>query len=253
MLPNAKTSTVEASLADVYDIDRMGSRTEDLQLWESLTKTSQTVVEIGCGNGRIPKALAASGFEFASWVGVDISDDMLELATEDAPGWFQAILGDATDRRVSAEAVHASGKAFDIAIIPFSTLFLIPHNQQISVLKNLSSIVKPGGKVCIEVFAPQFKMMKSGAYNHVSVCNSPVPGEQWVRVSEFRVDGASRTTKVDRFYGTPNNYRYHVSETIYWRLTNEFIEMVDSAGLIGLEVYEGGNVPRNHILLIAEA
>src|SRR3990167_5742416 len=116
------------SLAQVYPLD-FGRRTEDLPAWRAMT-AGQTVIEIGCGDGRV----AAACPDARTWLGID-SDEMAVrefYARMNGDGSRKAWCADAT------EWVRSNpGSGADLAIIPFSTLFLIPHKKQAPLLQEL--------------------------------------------------------------------------------------------------------------------
>ncbi len=62
--------------AQYYDL-YIGSFNEDMNFYTSFCNKNDEIIEIGCGTGRILKHFLESGFHIT---GVDISDEMLEIA-----------------------------------------------------------------------------------------------------------------------------------------------------------------------------
>jgi SAM-dependent methyltransferase len=253
-----KAETV--SLAEVYDLD-MGRRISDVGLWGKYT-SGQSVIEVGCGNGRVPRLLdSAASWEArcsppTAWIGMDLDDRMVTAANGLGIDWFGALVGDARDRETWSMARVALGGAAERVVIPYSTLFLVPHEQQAEVLGLAMASLEPDGLLLAECFIP------SMTRDHVSEvpCRPPealvlhlmgAEIKRWYRRSEFRVDAASRTTVVDRYYGPQDDPQYHVRETIYWRRPAELLELAEEAGLAGAEVLTGKPVPPGFVLLAA--
>jgi SAM-dependent methyltransferase len=244
----------EATYADVYAIDpSWGSRTQDIQLWARECANALKVLEVGCGDGRIPSKLQAINGVWTSWVGVDADIGMasrfaqrVNNGTFVAGSVLQATTWDAV-------AQHAP---FDVAIIPFSTLFLLPHDQQIHVVRCAAACVRPGGRVVVEAFVPQSEFLITGRSYQSSGCHEPGNPDsvtsRWVRVSKFDVDSAARITQVVRYYGPPDAFQFIVRETIYWRLPAELARLVYDAGLVDVSVADSKKdnlVPTGHIVV----
>lgn len=130
------------------DYDRLFDGREDLapvcRAVSSLAPGGD-VLEFGVGTGRVAVPLAAAGLRVT---GVDASPEMLELLVR-RPG-AQAVtpvLGDFVEVDL--------GESFDVVLIAFSTLFLVPdQDAQIAVLANAARHLRPGGHVLVEAFVP---------------------------------------------------------------------------------------------------
>jgi SAM-dependent methyltransferase len=111
------------------------------------------ILELGVGTGRLALPLATAGF---SVTGVDASPEMLErLRARPGADRVQVIEGDFT-------TVDAGGP-FDVALIAFSTLFLVPSQEgQLSCLANVRRHLRPGGHLLVEAFVPDHSRWTRG-------------------------------------------------------------------------------------------
>lgn len=109
-----------------------------------LTPTGR-ILEFGVGTGRLAIPLAAAGHAVT---GVDASPEMLSLLRA-RPGTEQIHLLEADFTTVDA------GPGYDVVLIAFSTLFLVPsQEEQLAVLANAYRHLRPGGYVVVEAFVP---------------------------------------------------------------------------------------------------
>lgn len=99
------------------------------------------VCDLGCGTGRLCRALAERGVEV---LGVDLSPEMLRVATRNCA----AVASKVTLVRanlVQLEAVR--GQIFDGAACLFSTLGMIHgRTERLAVIQHAYRVLKPGGK-----------------------------------------------------------------------------------------------------------
>ena len=99
---------------------------------------TESVLDIGCGNGRITEEIAARVPQ-GRVVGVDASAKMIAFATENAPP-----LADSNLKFAVADARHLSFKAeFDL-IVSFNALHWIP--DQALALESIRAAIKPAGR-----------------------------------------------------------------------------------------------------------
>jgi len=118
----------------------------DAAFCEAAFPTPGRLVDLGCGTGRLCVRFAAKGYEC---VGVDLSDEMLAKARENAAAadvrveWLKANLVDL------AELPDAS---FDYTACLFSTLGMVRGDEnRAKVLANAFRLLKPGGRFVLHV------------------------------------------------------------------------------------------------------
>jgi SAM-dependent methyltransferase len=92
-----------------------------------------SVLDAGCGTGRVAIELAARGIDV---VGVDLDDSMLAAARAKAPDltWVSADLLDVD-----------LGRTFDVVVLPGNVMIFLAHGTEAAVVANLARHVAPGG------------------------------------------------------------------------------------------------------------
>ncbi|MBN9118008.1 MAG: class I SAM-dependent methyltransferase [Planctomycetes bacterium] len=109
----------------------------DVAFCEYAFRAPGKLLDLGCGTGRLCAHFAAKGFEC---VGVDLSDEMLAKARENAP----------TATFLNANLVELGElpeRSFDYAACLFSTLGMVRGAEnRAKVLANAFRVLKPGGR-----------------------------------------------------------------------------------------------------------
>jgi SAM-dependent methyltransferase len=95
------------------------------------------VLDVGVGGGRTTGLLAARA---ASYVGLDLSPEMLELARQRFPG-VDLREGDAAGLRGLPEA------AYDLVVFSFNGLDALDHDDRGSALAAMARVARPEGRV----------------------------------------------------------------------------------------------------------
>lgn len=107
-----------------------------------------SVLDLPCGHGRHSNLLAS---HVGSVTGVDISNDYLEIARNEA-----------RKRNVSVNYVHGDMRhidlnhQFDAVLMVFTSFAMFDHNENVAVLRNMAKHLKAGGKFCIEIMNPSY-------------------------------------------------------------------------------------------------
>ena len=99
----------------------------------TLDPTPTTVLDAGCGTGRVAIELARSGFEV---VGVDVAADMLATARRLDPGleWIEADL-----------ATLDLGRTFDVVVLAGNVVLFTPPGTEHDLMARCAAHVGPGG------------------------------------------------------------------------------------------------------------
>jgi ubiquinone/menaquinone biosynthesis C-methylase UbiE len=95
-----------------------------------------TVLDAGCGTGRVAIELARRGYDT---VGIDVEESMLEAARKKAPG-LEWILGDLS----SADLPDSH---FDLVVAAGNVMIFIELGTEAAVVANLARTAAPGGLV----------------------------------------------------------------------------------------------------------
>ncbi|MGH9133518.1 MAG: class I SAM-dependent methyltransferase [Ilumatobacteraceae bacterium] len=92
-----------------------------------------TVLDAGCGTGRVAIELAARGIDV---VGVDLDPDMLDHARTKAPEltWIHADL-----------ATVEVGRRFDVVVLAGNVMIFVEPDTEAAVIANMARHVAPGG------------------------------------------------------------------------------------------------------------
>lgn len=135
-----------------YDLE-MSDFQADLPFYLERVMTGGTILEIGCGSGRLSRPLAATG---AAVIAVDLSLAMLRLARLKTGTNISYLCMDMTE-------LALSGK-FDTIIIAYHTLNLLVSGDRIKrCLQQLRTVLKPGGKLLLQLFVPDQTLLALGA------------------------------------------------------------------------------------------
>ncbi len=110
------------------------------------------ILDLGCGNGTLARALAAKGFT-GQYLGVDMSEGLLESArrlTGEPPlGRYQFQLVDLAQKNWSAEIQQLNNHW----VVCFAVLHHLPSNDlRYQTVKSVGSLLTPGGHVAISVW-----------------------------------------------------------------------------------------------------
>lgn len=120
----ARFDALAATGADVHG---------EATLCESLVPPGATVLDAGCGTGRVAIRLAERGF---TCVGVDVDASMLDVARSRAPQlrWVEADLCDLD-----------LGETFDLVVAAGNVVPLVAEGTEATVLTRLAAHVRDGG------------------------------------------------------------------------------------------------------------
>lgn len=120
----ARFEALAATGADVHG---------EASLCESLVPPGASVLDAGCGTGRVAIRLAARDF---ACVGVDLDNSMLEVARAAAPRlrWVEADLSELD-----------LGETFDLVVAAGNVLPLVAEGTEAAVVSHLAAHVKGGG------------------------------------------------------------------------------------------------------------
>ena len=129
---------------EYYDLTT--TSTEDLVFYEAFVDDNTTVLELGCGTGRISIPLAP---QVKSLTGVDLSAPMLERAKSKTPeGLVTYVLGDITSIRL--------GRRFDLIIAPYRTFQALEFDEQVDGFFDVvRQHLAPDGRVVVSAFNPR--------------------------------------------------------------------------------------------------
>lgn len=109
---------------------------KDFELFEEYYRSDFDVLDLGCGNGRLLQFLEKHGFK--SYLGVDQSEKLLEIARNEHPKQ-RFLLADMSD-------LPDLGRKFD-AIFAIASFHHLSPRWQLKTLREWRKLLKPGGYI----------------------------------------------------------------------------------------------------------
>ncbi len=117
--------------------DRLSAGGADVHGEATLVRryAATTVLDAGCGTGRVAIELARDGIEV---VGVDVDGSMLEAARRRQPTitWVEADL-----------ATLDLGRSFDVVVMAGNVLLFTPPGTEVAVVASCARHLAPGGRL----------------------------------------------------------------------------------------------------------
>lgn len=163
--------------AELYD----GFRTDvgsEVSFYRSIIDPSTArIAELGCGTGSLSLPLAQSS---RYYLALDVNEDMLDifrkrLAEIDGPPSIEIRQGDFLDFPTKRDGL------FDLVHIPYNSLVhLTSRSRQQRLFRRIARALKPGGRLVVDVWIPQFQVGK--ITHRISVINPN--SEQWIVYSQ---------------------------------------------------------------------
>ena len=134
-----------------YDLE-MADFQEDLPFYRERITAPGSILELGCGSGRLCRLLAETG---ADITGIDLSLSMLRLARLKARSNISYLCMDMT--------ALALARQFDTVIIPYHTLNLLLTEERIKkCLAQVRTVLKQDGRLLLQLFIPDQTLMTLG-------------------------------------------------------------------------------------------
>jgi SAM-dependent methyltransferase len=157
----------DPQFADFYDLDNTWWPEDDYCC--ALAQDAASVLDLGCGTGRLAAALAVDGHVV---VGVDPARAMLDIARSRATGGLASwIEGDARHLNLGRgfELVLLTGHAFQV---------FLTRDDQMAVLKTIVRHLSPNGRFLFDMRNPFAKeWLEWGAQNSIRFLTHPKLGE----------------------------------------------------------------------------
>ena len=145
------TANLYNNTAAFYDTDNDRAQiTDDLEFYKSLIPADATLLEVGCGTGRVAIAMAERG---NSVTGVDLSQEMLDV--------FQSKLKESYEcaNRISLHRMdmrHLNlNRTYDWIIFPFRVFqALTSHVDRLACLSSVSQHMTESSRLILTMFNP---------------------------------------------------------------------------------------------------
>jgi len=135
-----------------YDLE-MAEFQDDLPFYRERIRLPGSVLELGCGAGRLCRQLAGAGAEVT---GIDLSLPMLRLARMKSGRDITYLCMDMTK--------PALNRQFDSILIPYHTLNLLLTGERIEqCLHGIRPLLKRDGKLLMQLFVPDQTLLALGS------------------------------------------------------------------------------------------
>ena len=138
----------------------------EADLVASLSPAAASVLDAGCGTGRVGIELARRGIDV---VGVDVDPSMLDVARAKAPEltWVLSDLADV-----------ALGRTFDVVVLAGNVMIFLARGTEGRVVANLASHLDPGGTL-VAGFSLEPGRLDLATYDGHAAAAGLVPAGRW--------------------------------------------------------------------------
>ena len=230
-------------LPTIYDSVPIYNTRRDVQFYvEEAKDAGESVLEVGCGTGRILLPVARSGRLIH---GLDASPQMLERCraqVDDEP--------DAVRRRITLHQGDARafdvGRRFDLVIAPFRVVqHLTTVDDQLAFLDSVARHLVPGGRLTFDVFNPNFLALASAdGVEREDTPETKLPdGRSFRRASRVaKVRWVDQVSEIELVHyissGTSGEVERKVmSFEMRWYLRDELVHLLTRAGFRVRAIY----------------
>jgi ubiquinone/menaquinone biosynthesis C-methylase UbiE len=146
----------------------------DILFYQNNIPTASTVLELGCGTGRISRSLSKTA---RNVTGLDLSQEMLQQAACDSSTSVNYVCMDM--------CTMAFTEKFDSIIIPYNTPNLLLTKSRIKTcFKQIHSLLQPDGTLLFQVYIPNEKMFKKEEEKHFQFQMFTLPNKKGKLIKE---------------------------------------------------------------------
>jgi ubiquinone/menaquinone biosynthesis C-methylase UbiE len=157
---------------EFYSLE-MDAFSKDIAFYQKNMPNASRVLELGCGTGRISRALSSSHTMF----GLDLSHAMLQQAKQNRKLEAGYVCMDMTQM--------AFQKPFDHIIIPYNTLNLLQsRTRTIDCLRQIHKLLPPRGTLLFQVYIIGKEMHETGDIKRFQFQIFPLPAESGKLIKE---------------------------------------------------------------------
>lgn len=188
------------SYPDDYDLELSARAVDDIPFWQNILacEKPRTVLEVGCGTGRITLPLARQGARQGFQVtGLEAEGPMLDRAAErraaeppDVQRALRLVRGD-------LRSMDLQGR-FDAIVLPYGIAHhLVGLDDQIAAWDALRRHLCDGGLLAVDVGAPEMQTLareRAGTERHVDLEVAGEDGRRLRRTVASRYDPAEQLT-----------------------------------------------------------
>jgi SAM-dependent methyltransferase len=230
-------------LAAIYDRVPAYVNRGDVQFYvDEARSAGGSVLEVGCGTGRILLPIARSGQTID---GLDASPQMLGRCGEKLRAESEAIRGRVTLHDGDARSFDL-GRRFELIIAPFRVVqHLTTTDAQLGFLGSVARHLAPGGRLAFDVFNPNFAALVSAdGKEREDTPDTPLQdGRSFRRAGRVsRVRWIDQVSEIELVYYISSEsdgkvQRYVQSFDMRWYLRAELVHLLARAGFSVRSIY----------------
>jgi len=230
-------------LPDLYDSVPLYVNRPDVQFYaDEARNAGGSVLEVGCGTGRILLPIARSGQIID---GMDSSPQMLERCAAKLSAEPDAVRERVTLHQGDARSFDL-GRRFDLVIAPFRVLqHLTTTDAQLGFLGSVAIHLAPGGRLAFDVFNPRFdKLVSADGKEREDTPDTPLKdGRSFRRTGRVsRVRWIDQVSEIELIYYVSSEpsgkvHRYVQSFDMRWFLRAELVHLLARAGFSVRSIY----------------
>lgn len=231
-----------SDLPTIYDSVPAYTARRDVQFYiDEARDAGGSVLEVGCGTGRILLPIARSGHTID---GVDASPQMLDRCRSKLSGEPDEVRDRVALHQGDARALDL-GRKFDLVIAPFRVVqHLTTIEDQLGFLGSVSRHLAPGGRLAFDVFNPNFAALVSAdGIEREDTPETTLPDGRTFRragrVVRVRwTDQVSEIELVYYIYGPAGSTERRVqSFDMRWFLRAELVNLLERGGFRVRSIY----------------
>jgi len=218
-------------LASEFYALEMDGYTADIEYFAQQLPHGGSVLELGCGTGRVTARLTGTAGPDRLVIGIDISMPMLQRAIRRKQTSDQQL------NYLCMDMVHlAFAKQFSTILIPYNTLNVLRTEEKIlACLNGCRHALKTGGRLIVQLFTPSFKFIQQEKTFQFQLFDRPAGGRIIKEILK-RYQPRTRTVHIEeRFRVRPmqqgfDNEDYNTTYTIAGFSAEQWISLFGKAG-----------------------
>ena len=191
-----------ARYAEFYALE-MNEFTEDILFYQNNIPPESTILELGCGTGRISRSLSKTA---KSVTGLDLSQEMLKLASCNSNSPVNYVCMDMCEM--------AFLQTFDFILIPYNTLNLLQTESQIiACLRQVHKLLQTDGILLFQIYVvPDKPMHQENNENIFQFQMFPLPNNKGKLIKETirSLSSQTATVQLEERYRIRGNLQYPV-------------------------------------------
>jgi SAM-dependent methyltransferase len=230
-------------LPAIYDSVPAYAGRRDVQFYvDEAGDAGGSVLEVGCGTGRILLPITRSGHAID---GLDVSPAMLERCRSKLRGEPDTVRGRVTLHQGDARAFDL-GRKFELIIAPFRVVqHLTTIEDQLGFLNSVARHLEPGGRLTFDVFNPNFTALVSAdGIEREDTPDTALPdGRMFRRAGRVsRVRWIDQVSEIELVYYISNERgkkteRHVQSFDMRWFLRAELVHLLERGGFRVRSIY----------------